>query len=122
MGEREKRRRDKRRKGFLERNPGGAKAFEQSMRRGAGGDMPDAVLDMFKLSEDDRIAFMAKELNTKGNLFFFTDKGGEHEGKMDRYLAKLKELVPAMVVADRFDGPVEGAESVKVRLPTPEDN
>lgn len=70
--------------------------------------------DLADEPEDERVRKIAAHLNgsTVGTtVAFVTD---DEPGKPERYLAKLRELVPDLVVMFRGPGPVDGGYTVKV--------
>jgi hypothetical protein len=68
--------------------------------------------DLADSPEDVRIARIGEAAETGQTVAFVTDAD---PGKADRYIQKLLTRFPALEVTDRFDGPVPGTVSVKVR-------
>lgn len=69
--------------------------------------------DLGDSPEDVRIAKIGEAAETGATVAFVTDSD---PGKADRYVQKLLTRFPALEVIGRFDGPVAGTVSVKVRL------
>jgi hypothetical protein len=72
-----------------------------------------AFADIADMPEDDRIGVIGKEAMRYGGLVAFcTDS---EPGKADRYVRKLLSRFPELEEIDRFNGPVDGLVTVKVR-------
>ncbi len=70
--------------------------------------------DIAELSEDERINLIAAAVKTGKATGFMVDKPGKDDSKGNRYIEKLKKLVPNLKVDVRVDGPVKNVEFIKV--------
>lgn len=85
--------------------------FEQAISR--------ALADLHRMSEKNRIQMLVKHLIQSGRVAFMVDKDWDQDpGKGDRYISQI--LLAAgkygPEVSDRFDGPVKGVETIKIKL------
>jgi hypothetical protein len=71
-----------------------------------------AFADIADLPEDDRITIIGQQAMNGGVIAFCTDID---PGKADRYVRKLLAKFPELEELGRFDGPVAGVVTVKVR-------
>ncbi len=76
--------------------------------------MAKAYADLADLPEDKRINAIANAVLKGERVAFFTD---DIPGKPERYIAKLRKLVPNIVVEGPVRGPVKGVVTVSVELP-----
>lgn len=71
--------------------------------------------DLHTLSEDDRITLAGKAvMNDRLTIGVLTD---DEPGKPERYIAKLKERFPGIVIVGQWKGPVKGCVTIKVGPP-----
>lgn len=71
--------------------------------------------DLHDLPEDKRIDMIGHRVVDHHEVVgFFVDRNGEDRSKGDRYIAKLKKKFPQISVIARLDGPIDGAELIKV--------
>ena len=71
--------------------------------------------DLGDLDEDSRIGIIGDTvMRLKQTVGFVTDV---EPGKADRYIQKLKERFPGIVIISRFAGPTAHAVTVKVGPP-----
>lgn len=76
--------------------------------------------DIADFEEDKRINIIGRTvMEGRKTAAFVTDAD---PGKADRYVRKLKERFPGIVILGRFDGPVAGSVTVKVGPPPAENN
>lgn len=74
-----------------------------------------AFADIADVDEDKRIDIIGRTvMESQRTVAFVTDSD---PGKADRYIKKLQERFPGIVVVERFDGPVANAVTVKVGPP-----
>lgn len=74
--------------------------------------------DMKHLDEDERIKKIAEILKRMPGKIVgvMVDKSPAYQGKGDRWIEKIKSLVPGVRVKDRFDGPVKDTETLHLIL------
>lgn len=81
---------------------------------------PKAFLDLHRLEEDRRIEMIGHTvMEHRQTAAVVTDAD---PGKRERYIAKLRERFPGIVVLKEFDGPTPGAVTVTLGPPDPENN
>lgn len=73
--------------------------------------------DMKSMNEDDRITLIVEQLRShpSGVISLMLDAGGIHQGKGDRYLEKIRKLLPSVVVVSRINGPVPETETLRLK-------
>lgn len=79
--------------------------------------MMPSILDLFNLTEDQRIELIANRLIKHGETVAFivdVEKGSHAKG--DRYIRKLQEKWPSIKLIGRTDGPAEGSEIIKIAI------
>lgn len=74
--------------------------------------------DMKHVDEDGRIKVIVDALkNNPGKLIgFMVDTGPAYQGKGDRYIEKLRAVLPNVKVVSRNPGPVKGCETIGFKL------
>lgn len=72
-------------------------------------------VDLHSQDEDKRIQMIGQAVMTHRKLVGFVVEA--EAGKGARYIKKLKERFPGIVVLDRRDGPVAGCETIRVAPP-----
>ena len=76
--------------------------------------------DIADFGEDYRIKIIGETvMNQKKIVAFVTDS--KPPSKVKRYITKLKERFPGIVIIDQFDGPTPGCVSVRVGPPVSEE-
>jgi hypothetical protein len=76
--------------------------------------MKPTYVDLHSISENRRIDLIAHQIKDhKSTVGFIV----EDDPKADRYISKLKALVPNMEIVYRGPGPVPATILVKVRTP-----
>lgn len=70
-----------------------------------------SMLDLHRLSEDDRIRLVAAAIKEGKTIGVLVD---DVPGKPDRYLRKIRALVPDVQVIYRGPGPTPGAYTLKL--------
>lgn len=79
--------------------------------------------DLHELSEDDRIFVIGNSaVNKRKVVGFVVDVVKGDHSKGDRYIRKLKQQFPSIVVTFRADGPAADMEVIKVEYPKHKDN
>lgn len=73
---------------------------------------PEAFLDTHKLSEDQRIDVIGHAVTEHGKTVAVCVD--DVVGKPERYIKKLKERFPGVVVLERVKGPVAGVVTIRV--------
>lgn len=78
---------------------------------------PVAMVDMYKLSEEDRIGLIGKMTMHNGHATFMVDHDDIERGKADRYIRKLRERFPRIREKSREEHkPVKNATTIDVVL------
>jgi hypothetical protein len=78
---------------------------------------PVAMVDMYKLSEEDRIGLIGKMAMHNGHATFTVDHDDVEKGKADRYARKLRERFPRLREKSREEhAPVKNCTTVHVVL------
>lgn len=74
--------------------------------------------DMKQLDEDNRIKEIVKHIKSNPGraVLVMVDRGPAYQGKADRYLEKIRTFLPNVRLVDRFNGPGEEVESLKLAL------
>jgi len=73
---------------------------------------PEAFVDLHALSEDERIQMIGHTVVAHGKTVgVMVD---DLPGKVERYLKKLRERFPTVVVLSQTKGPVDGVVTIKV--------
>ena len=76
---------------------------------------PKFYADLHSLEEDRRIDMIGHRcIDHKEVVAFVTE---DDPGKAERYIRKLKQKFPGIVILDRFRGPIKGAVTVKIGPP-----
>lgn len=75
------------------------------------------MIDMHKISEDERISLLAQHCHAHGQTTFMVDGDSYDKGKADRYVSKLKAICPRIHEIERkIDHPVKRVTTVIVAL------
>lgn len=74
--------------------------------------------DMKNLDEDKRIEFMAGLIkkNPGKKMAIMVENNAAYQGKGDRYIEKLKKILPEVKIISRRDGPVSNVETIQVMI------
>ena len=72
---------------------------------------PRAMIDLFKMSEDERITLIADMILTGNRVPLILEDEKLAPGKIQRYIDKVRLLVPS-VKAEVVAGPVENVSTV----------
>ena len=75
-------------------------------------------VDMKKVDEKKRYDLIVKYLkeNPGRCTAVMVESGGEYEGKGDRYIAGIRELIPDVELVSRKPGPVPETETILLRI------
>lgn len=68
------------------------------------------MVDLHNLSEDDRIDVIGKIVEQDKTVAIMVD---DEPGKPQRYISKVIERYPNVMVLDRVAGPVKGVTTIK---------
>lgn len=80
-------------------------------------EQPKLMLDMYTLTEDQRIELIAQHVQAKGSAEFIVDGDKLEKGKADRYVRKLKAKCERIYEVERKKNtPVKNVTWVKVAL------
>lgn len=74
------------------------------------------MLDMHKLSEDERIEVIGSRVMDLGEAVFMVDADEIDPGKADRYMRKLIEKFPRIYEVSRESGPVHNVTTIKAAV------
>lgn len=75
------------------------------------------MMDMHKLSEDQRISLIADHVHAHGRATFMVDGDSYDKGKADRYVAKIKARCPRIYEVERkLDHPVKRVTTVVIAM------
>lgn len=74
--------------------------------------------DLKHLDEDERIKQIVGHVKRMPGkvVAFMVDKSPEYQGKGDRWIEKIKALLPGVKIKDRYDGPVKNVETIHLTL------
>ena len=81
--------------------------------------MKPQFLDLYSMSEDERIAQIGLAVLAGRTVAFVTD---DEPGKAERYIEKLTARFPGLRVVSRHAGPLAGTVGVKVGPPPVHNN
>lgn len=81
---------------------------------------PKAFIDLYKLPEDERIKVIGHTVMTHKKIIGVCVD--DEPGKPERYIRKLKEWFPGIVIMDQLKGPVKEVITIMVGPPNPENN
>lgn len=75
------------------------------------------MIDMHRVSEDERIKLIAAHVHTHGRATFMVDGDRYDKGKANRYLSKLKANCPRIYEVERkVNDPVKNVTTVVIAL------
>lgn len=78
-------------------------------------DKPKILVDLYRLSEDERIEWIGEKTMRDGTAVFAVDHDRIEKGKADRYMRKLRECFPRIrEVRREEDTPVYNVTTVYV--------
>jgi hypothetical protein len=73
---------------------------------------PEGYADLHQLSEDDRIATIGHYVTEHGKAVAVCVD--DVQAKVDRYVRKLRERFPGLVILDITKGPTAGVRTIRV--------
>lgn len=76
-----------------------------------------AFVDMFRITEDERIKLIVDVLQIKGTVQVMLENEGLDPGKIERYISKVQKLEPRGLVSARaINSPVENVDTLTFNL------